>query len=75
MSVEYNLVCHKHKEQVWVCSDGISGPMLQCGWEAAGFMITHRDCDLNVIDENDDSCEDYKQWEKGSWKELLNYSR
>ena len=55
-----------------MCSDGMSGPQFQI-WDhkkQAAFMITHRHCDLNVIDEfeQDESCEHYSNLEQGSWK-------
>ena len=73
MSVDYDLACHKHKELVALCSDGYSGPMTQCDWSLAGFSITHRKCDLNIIDEHNEDCDDYKRWYNANWKELLSY--
>ncbi len=78
MSTDYSLYCEKHKHIVGVCSDGYSGPMNQCGWELAGFIITHRNCALRVVDEHkEDACEDvfkeYKEWDNANWKDLLNY--
>jgi len=74
MSVEYYLICHKHKEIVHVCSDGLSGPQLQCDKSLAAFSIQHNKCQINIIDENDESCDTYKEWHKNNWKELLTYA-
>lgn len=75
MSVDYELVCHTHKDKVMVCSDGFSGPLTQCDRSMAAFIITHRDCILNVIDEHDESCDDYNEWHKNNWKHLLSYEK
>jgi len=77
MSVEYNLVCHKHREMVWTCSDGFSGPQLQCDRSLAAFVITHQSCDLKVVDEHhvidDPKYESYQEWSRLEWKKLLHY--
>ena len=73
MSVEYYLVCHKHKEKVWACSDGFSGPLLQCDRSLAAFVITHRNCNIAIIDEHNEECDNYTEWHNGDWNELLNY--
>ena len=73
MSTDYDLVCHKHKEKVAICSVGISGPMTQCDWSLAGFSITHRSCDLNLVDEHDDSVDEYSEWDKANWKDKVHY--
>lgn len=75
MSVDYSLVCHKHKEQVDVCSDGLSGPLLQCDRSLAAFCITHRNCELNIVAEYEDAFEQYKTWNKATWKILLDYEK
>ena len=76
MSTEYYLVCDKHKHIGHICSDGFSGPMLQCGWEIAGFIVQHSRCDIKIIDEHhlEDCHEDYIDWrEVEDWKELMTY--
>jgi len=73
MSVEYYLACHDHKDKVWTCSDGISGPMNQCDWSLAGFVVTHRNCQLSVIDEHNEDCDDYTKWDEEDWQSLLTY--
>lgn len=74
MSVDYDLVCHVHQEKVSICSDGMSGPLLQCDRSLAAFAITHRDCDLNVIDEHNRGCGNYKEWDESNYKSLMRYS-
>ena len=73
MSVDYDICCHAHKERVSICSDGVSGPLLQCDRSLAAFIITHRACDLCVIDEHNESHDDYKEWGLRNWEELLRY--
>jgi len=73
MSVDYDLVCHECKERVALCSDGFSGPLTQCDRSMAAFAITHRQCSLDIIDENCDDFDDYKDWDITNWKELLSY--
>ena len=75
MSVEFYLVCHKHKERLWVCSDGLSGPLTQLSDNRtlAAFIITHRNCELSVIDENNEGYEDYIKWDESDYKDLLRY--
>lgn len=73
MSVDYDLVCHKHKQRVSLCSDGLSGVQPQCDKATAAFSITHRECDLNVIDEHNENCDDYREWRQDNWKGFLNY--
>lgn len=74
MSVEYYLVCDKHKEKAWACSDGLSGPQNQATSRTAGFIITHRKCSIKIIDEHCESCEDYTDWDdRADWKPLLRY--
>ena len=74
MSVEYYIVCNKHKEYVHVCSDGGRGPLLQCDRSLAAFLITHRHCDLNVINEDEEEeLESYKEWDLENWRESLRY--
>ena len=75
MSVEYELVCHRHKERFWVCSDGVSGPVNQLdnNKKLAAFIITHRKCDLHVIDEFNEVCDDYRQADDVEWDKLLVY--
>jgi hypothetical protein len=74
MSVDYELACHKHREKVDLCSDGFSGPLTQCDNSMAAFAITHKGCDLNIIDEHSEDCDDYKEWHKNNWRELLSYN-
>ncbi len=77
MSVEYFLVCHKHESSVWTCSDGFSGPQLQCDRSFAAFVITHQGCDIKIVDENhfidDPKYEKYTEWNKENWPKLLRY--
>jgi len=73
MSVDYDLVCHKHKEKVDLCSDGFSGPLTQCDKSMAAFAITHCACDLNIIDEHNEDCDEYDEWHIKNWEEKLNY--
>lgn len=84
MSTEFYVVCEKHKHISWACSDGFSGPMLQCGWYMAGFLISHRNCSLSVIDEHElDNILDnsgaeeieeiYLEWNKENWKQIMTY--
>ena len=75
MSVEYYLVCHKHKDKFWTCSDGMSGPVnqLDSSKKLASFLITHRNCDLNIIDEHDESCDDYRDADEMKWDDLIRY--
>lgn len=73
MSVDYELVCHKHRERVSLCTDGMSGPMLHCDKSLAAFSITHRGCCLSVIDEHDNSLDEYLEWDAGDCMERLDY--
>jgi len=73
MSVDYDLVCHNHKEKVDLCSDGFSGPLTQCDRSMAAFSITHRHCNLNIIDEHNENFDDYIEWNKGNWEDKLIY--
>jgi len=73
MSVDYDIACHVHKERVSICSDGMSGPLLQCDRSLAAFIVTHRNCILGIIDEHDESCGDYKEWGKRNWEKFLKY--
>lgn len=77
MSVKYYLVCHKHKEKIWTCSDGFSGPRNQLTGNRtlAAFIITHRECDIRIIDEYNEECEEYKEWSELEWEEMLNYEK
>ena len=75
MSVEYYLVCKKHSERTWVCSDGMSGPLPQNERASSAFIITHRNCDLAVIDENDEGHDNYVEWENSNWSSRLRYDR
>jgi hypothetical protein len=75
MSVDYFLVCHKHKEKVYTCSDGLSGPLLQCDRSLASFCITHRDCNLRIVDEDVDRVCKYEEWDGTNWKSLLTYDK
>jgi hypothetical protein len=52
VSVEYYLLCEKHKQYVHACSDGFSGPLLQCDKSLAYFVITHRGCAITIINEH-----------------------
>ena len=73
MSVDYDLVCHKHKEKVDLCSDGFSGPQTQCDRSMPAFAITHKKCELSIVSEHDDTIDDYKEWNISNYKELLTY--
>ena len=73
MSVDYDLVCHNHKHKVMICSDGFSGPLAQGNKSMAAFAITHRDCHIAIIDEHNEDCDSYKEWDLGNYKELMNY--
>jgi hypothetical protein len=73
MSVDYDLVCHSHSEKVSICCDGMSGPMINGCKSVAAFCITHRDCDLNIIDEHNEDCDDYSVWYDENWKVRLSY--
>jgi len=73
MSVDYDLACKKHKERVLLCSDGMSGPLPQGGKIMAAFSITHRHCDLFIIEEQTEGYEDYIEWMDGDWEEKLSY--
>jgi len=75
MSTDYDIACHEHKEKVSICSDGFSGPLMQSDKATAAFCITHRDCNLRMISEHDDSCDDYKEWMLSTWSEDLNYDK
>ena len=73
MSVDYDLVCHKHKEKTLLCSVGFSGPQSQCGKGMAAFTITHRNCNLSVIDEHNDDCDEYIEWEDDNYRDLVDF--
>ena len=73
MSVDYDLVCHTHKERVSLCSDGVSGPLTQCNRSMAAFSITHRKCNLNIIDEHCEGYDNYSEWDLDNWEEKLHY--
>ena len=76
MSTEYYLVCNKHKHKVHVCSDGLSGPMNQCDWSLAYFLITNRDCELRLIDEHEEEEQpfcDYIEFDEENKKDLIDY--
>ena len=75
MSVEYDLFCKKHNERVWTCSDGFSGPLLQCDRSLAAFVITHRHCELTVLDEHNDDHLDAKEWDLSNYMDLFNYEK
>jgi len=61
MSVDYDLVCHKHKERVSAATDGLSGRHMNCNDGIAVFCINHRNCDIHISDENDEQTEEYKE--------------
>ena len=73
MSVDYDLVCRKHKEKVGLCSDGLSGPITQCDRSMAAFSITHRGCELSIVTEQDDSVDKFDDWLLCNWEDKLNY--
>lgn len=75
MSVDYKLVCHKHKESVSICSDGFSGPLLQCDRSLAYFCITHRMCDLMIAEEQSHAYDEYAEWEWPDCKDALTYDK
>ena len=77
MSTDYSIVCHKHRDQMLICSDGFSGPMTQLSGARtlAAFIITHRNCSLSVIDEHNDKCDKYTDWCEGDWCDLLDYDK
>ena len=64
MSVDYTLVCERHRVAVDICTDGLSGPMLNCDKRLATFCVTHRNCDLRISDEHDVKTEDYVEFSK-----------
>ena len=72
MSTEYYLVCHKHKAKFWTCSDGFSGPVnqLNSSKTLAAFIVAHKDCGLNVIDEHDEMCDDYIDSDELDWRDI-----
>lgn len=70
MSVDFELICHKHKHRVSVCCDGISGPQPNGTKELAAFVVTHSNCSLNVIDEHCESFDEYLEWAAGNWRDL-----
>jgi len=58
-----------------MCSDGMSGPQLQV-WDhkkQAAFIITHKHCDIKVIDEHDDRYDHYCDLKDGSWEDHIRY--
>jgi hypothetical protein len=73
MSVEYYIFCETHNQSVSICSDGLSGPLLQCDRSLAAFVITHRNCKLTILDEHNEEHEDRLEWDKTNWKQLINY--
>jgi hypothetical protein len=73
MSVEYYLVCKKHSERAWVCSDGMSGPQSQNEKPASAFIITHRNCCLTVIDEHDELHDHFTEWNAEDWEDRFRY--
>ena len=73
MSVDYDLFCKKHNERVGICSDGLSGPLLQCDRSLAAFIITHATCKLVVLEEGSDRHEDATEWDESNWEKLLRY--
>ncbi len=74
MSVDYDLVCHKHRDRVSICSDGCSGPLLQCDKSLAAFVITHEKCVLAVLNEHNEDFHDYREFDSQNWKDCLDYS-
>jgi len=75
MSTDYSLYCKAHNESVSVCSDGLSGPMLQCDKSLAMFVITHRNCELTVFDEGSDLGESSLEWGKSNRSGLFSYDK
>jgi len=75
MSVDYALVCGDHKEKARICSDGVSGPLLQCDRSLAAFVITHRKCSLLVFDEVDTMADDFFEWDMSNWSDKLRYDK
>lgn len=77
MSIEYYLICKKHKELVWCCSDGFSGPVLQCDRTLAAFVITHRNCSISIIDEYEkeemEETGKYRCCHDENWQDILSY--
>lgn len=72
MSVEYYLVCDRHRGFVHTCSDGLSGPLLQCDKSLAAFVISHRCCGLRVAQE-DAEPKNYTEWTAENWQDLMSY--
>jgi len=75
MSVDYCLYCKKHNESVSVCSDGLSGPLLQCDKSLAMFVITHSLCELTVFDDDSDLGETSLGWNKKNMDGLFCYDK
>lgn len=76
MSTDYELVCKKHKHRCDISTDGMSGPMLNCGKSLAFFVVTHCNCDLVIMSEHqldDDYYDTFVEWNKDNCKELLDY--
>jgi len=78
MSTEYYLACDQHRELVWACSDGLSGPLLQCDRTFAAFVVTHMKCALNVVSEHEVDAppfDDYRQCHDETWEAILDYDK
>ena len=80
MSTDYHLFCGKCNEIVDISTDGMSGPMLNCDWSLAYFVVTHRHCELEILSEHEYDPEDEpfvntKEWNKENKKDLLDYGR
>jgi hypothetical protein len=77
MSVEYYLKCDKHKEYCHCSSDGLSGPLNQVDRSFPHFVISHRNCDLRVIDEHqvDDDNFDSLEIDITNYEEFFSYDK
>ncbi len=73
MSTDYSLTCHSHRERVDLCSDGMSGPLLQADKTLAFFAITHQECSLAAVWEHDDAVNEYLEWSPETREELFTY--
>ena len=78
MSIEYYLKCDTHKEYCHCSSNGLSGPLNQVDRSFPHFIITHRGCELSVIDEHrldSGNWDSYLEIDMSNYEAFFSYSK
>jgi hypothetical protein len=76
MSVDFELVCKKHKARCDISTDGMSGPMFNCDKALPFFCVTHQLCDIRIMSEHELDNKEYDKytvWTNENRRELLDY--